>query len=312
VHRIRLASTIKKIAKQTLLVTMSSSNPPRPQPRYYLPTAASPSLPSRSRRQSTTTGNVSLPSSPIRRSPGSLAALRSALQSYHVPDPAEPRTPQRGPRYGASKSSLNLQPEDEGAGSAFRPEMMDALVAIHRVLYRGRQDLEYEGRSLGWVEKGKEVRRVVERWFEGDCGRSTRASSDSSLTRSVVYDHPLVRVSSRQSLLAHLILLHLMSSLYLPSLTPAALIHHARGLTSHLRNWLIGVDDEEPGKEKEAEEEWLGVETGKHEREEDDVNDGSWWRVWDVGADCKEIGAMECYGTSHTHNRYRQLIDERM
>jgi hypothetical protein len=49
-------------------------------------------------------------------------------------------------------------------------EMMNALVEIHRVLYRGKEDLEAEGRSLGWAEQEREVKRVVERWFEGDCG----------------------------------------------------------------------------------------------------------------------------------------------
>jgi len=23
---------------------------------------------------------------------------------------------------------------------------------------------------------------------------------------------------------------------------------------------------------------------------------GRWWKVWDVRADCREIGGMECYG----------------
>jgi hypothetical protein len=25
---------------------------------------------------------------------------------------------------------------------------------------------------------------------------------------------------------------------------------------------------------------------------------GRWWKVWDVRADCREIGGMECYGMS--------------
>lgn len=54
----------------------------------------------------------------------------------------------------------------EGLGQ----EMMDALVEIHRVLYRGREDVRYTGKEqLAWDQQGPEVRRVVERWFEGDC-----------------------------------------------------------------------------------------------------------------------------------------------
>lgn len=52
-------------------------------------------------------------------------------------------------------------------------EMMDALVEIHRVLYRGREDMQSSEGQLKWDEQGKEVRRVVERWFEGDCSEST-------------------------------------------------------------------------------------------------------------------------------------------
>ena len=52
------------------------------------------------------------------------------------------------------------------------------------------------------------------------------------------------------------------------------------------------------GKGKEVEEEWLGLDVGKDEGDEDWEN---WWRVWDVGADCKEIGGMECYGEPKVH-----------
>jgi len=50
--------------------------------------------------------------------------------------------------------------------SPFDPgnEMMDALVDIHRVLYRGRENLEDDNE----LDK-EEIRRVTERWFEGDC-----------------------------------------------------------------------------------------------------------------------------------------------
>jgi hypothetical protein len=50
-------------------------------------------------------------------------------------------------------------------------EMMDALVEIHRVLYRGREDMQWSDGQLKWDAQGQEVRRVVERWFEGDCSK---------------------------------------------------------------------------------------------------------------------------------------------
>ena len=63
---------------------------------------------------------------------------------------------------GRSMSTLDLK---SAASGALGTERMDALVEIHRVLYRGRE--------LGdgsWVNQGAEVRRVIERWFEADCG----------------------------------------------------------------------------------------------------------------------------------------------
>ncbi|KAK8869475.1 hypothetical protein IAR55_000039 [Kwoniella newhampshirensis] len=186
-------------------------------------------------------------------------------------------------------------------------EEMDALVEIHRVLYRGKEDLEMDHRVLKWEDQGKEVKRVVERWFEGDC----------------VYDHPLLRVTSRQSLLMHFILLHLLSTLYLPSITPSALLQHARNLTSRLRNRLLGIDRAHDlskkshiqkkqlllPKEPAEEEEWLGLPLKQGGRgasliEEDNLSDGEededgWWKLWDVRADCKEIGEMECYDGYH-------------
>ena len=67
-------------------------------------------------------------------------------------------------------STLDLRHAASGLGGGLAPEMMDALVEIHRVLYRGKQDLEAEGRLLGRSAQGKELRRVVGRWLEADCG----------------------------------------------------------------------------------------------------------------------------------------------
>jgi hypothetical protein len=58
-------------------------------------------------------------------------------------------------------------------------EMMDAVVEIHRVLYRGNEDLallqiQLEGDAMAWPEQEKEIRRVVNRWFESDAGEFHR------------------------------------------------------------------------------------------------------------------------------------------
>lgn len=122
-------------------------------------------------------------------------------------------------------------------------------------------------------------------------------------TLFTVYDHPLARVSTRQSLLTHFILLHLFSTVYIPSLTPSSVLHHAHNVASRLRNRLVGEDDIEcgPGMSGRGKgkgvaldpEDWLGLSEGA---KEDDVD--GWWRLWEVGAECKEIGAMDCYGVS--------------
>ena len=140
-----------------------------------------------------------------RTSRASLSALRATLQWYQVPSPGSqsPHTPPRGfhrPHTVQSTSSLDIRAPDsedlddldlreamEGmAGSGelgslgmgpehgLGPEKMDALVEIHRVLYRGKEDLEAVGKQLRWAEQGQEVKRVIERWFESDCGEYIR------------------------------------------------------------------------------------------------------------------------------------------
>lgn len=143
--------------------------------------------------------------------------------------------------------------------------------------------------------------------------------------RIVVYDHPLSKVSSRDSLLTHFILLHLLASPSIPSVTPSALRKHALSLANALHARWHGVaanatdkpvapliSDKGKGK-LAAEEEWLGL-----QYDEDAVSpraemrktqeaglaareggaDG-WWRLWDVSAECHEIGGMECYDGYH-------------
>jgi hypothetical protein len=51
--------------------------------------------------------------------------------------------------------------------------LMEGLMEIHRVLYRGGS-----GRK-GIKEDAEEVKRVLEKWFEGDCGMYSRLSERS-------------------------------------------------------------------------------------------------------------------------------------
>lgn len=136
------------------------------------------------------------------RSRSSIAALRAVLQNYQVPPESEV-DPHQYIRHGHGHghghghisseegseelvSELYLDHEHDrpatgseraytrslegrsiGLRSAFEDgnEMMDALVDIHRVLYRGREnvvDLQEEWNS-------EDIGRVVDRWFEGDC-----------------------------------------------------------------------------------------------------------------------------------------------
>jgi hypothetical protein len=172
---------------------LPAQTPPRsksPKSTFYLPSPTT----------TTTTTNplsrvasrhlaISVPTSPHsrhgqghRRSKSSLSALKSALQTYKIPSDGSDVV-----------SDLDLEGSgqvdhgrrDLGLMSPFeRPighEMMDALVDIHRVLYRGREDrVQGEGdgqEGSSWEEQGKEVQRVVERWFEGDCRESPSVSS---------------------------------------------------------------------------------------------------------------------------------------
>jgi hypothetical protein len=112
----------------------------------------------------------------------------------------------------------------------------------------------------------------------------------------IAYDHPLVQLASRSSLSSHFQLLHLLSTLYLPKISPRALLQHSRSITSILKSRILGHDDLPGDLER--------VSVKGKEKALWDVEDtersgmGRWWKVWDVRADCKEIGGMECYGMS--------------
>lgn len=256
-----------------------------------------------------------------RRSRSSLSALKSALQTYQIP--LEPSALGSG---SDGVSELDLEGyahghgrdmrdrEGEGLMSPFERriehEMMDALVDIHRVLYRGREDRGQEGQGgSSWEEQGKEVQRVVERWFEGDCRKFHSMIYILDEADYIVYDHPLVALTSRESILSHFILLHLISSIHLPTLTPNGLVEHARSITSSLKDSILGNNDfgsaelahERPKSVKGKERAWseeLGIGLDVSPHEERVGRQGRWWKAWEVSADCREIGGMECYGMS--------------
>ena len=128
---------------------------------------------------------------------------------------------------------------------------------------------------------------------------------DYALT-TTAYDHPLVRISSRQACLTHFALLHLMSTCYLPSLTPSAILYHVTSLTSRIRSRLLGDGEAEAdveavpskldkkGKMQAVENAWSEI--VEEEKDEVALRQARWWRLWDVSANCKEIGNIDCDG----------------
>lgn len=106
-----------------------------------------------------------------------------------------------------------------------------------------------------------------------------------------------------------------MSTAYLPTLTPSNIIFHVRNVTSRVRARLLGNEEREgerdvrdveqgqvdlKGKKKMVEDEWYGLSPEPEDKNGDEesavAKDGRWFRVWDVSADCREIGNMESYG----------------
>lgn len=125
----------------------------------------------------------------------SLAALRHALHHYRTYSenpttdsltpsaqlPSVPRGQCPPPPPGARPENYDgtayEQSEASGGPVSWDSDMwripgqpLDALIDIHRVLYRGSEFEEGED-NAAWSEHGKEVKRVIEQWFEGDCGK---------------------------------------------------------------------------------------------------------------------------------------------
>ncbi|WVW82668.1 hypothetical protein I302_104679 [Kwoniella bestiolae CBS 10118] len=323
---------------------MNSNNPPR----FYLPSATnSPVYPlSRvhSRAQSDTNASAESSSSSKdalyagrSRSKASISNLRSALELYQIDhhhsevgvnDLTSP-DPNIKAAHNVAGTSTDIQhqegtvPDDRSSlcppspSSSLANSKMDALVEIHRVLYRGKEDLQVKRIELTLKEEVRQVRRVVERWFESDC----------------VYDQPLVHLTSRESLLMHFALLHVFGTVYLPSIRPSAIMFHLKEANSSIRETLLDNSDDphsdlhistkegkskmsntvslpkSPGEEERLLGLGLGMGADNHQPKKTHLdsatkdrmsNDGSknyegWWKLWDVTADCKEIGEMECY-----------------
>ncbi|WWD00988.1 hypothetical protein V866_007926 [Kwoniella sp. B9012] len=267
------------------------------------------------------------------RSRASISNLRSALELYQIdhgvtsPDPSNIAGtstdtdttrghPHEHQQHQAVFSHEDDSPSSLSPSSLIGNSKMDALVEIHRVLYRGKEDLQVKRIELTLREEVDQVKRVVDRWFESDC----------------VYDQPLVHLTSRESMLMHFALLHAFGTVYLPSIRPSALIIHLKEVISLLRISLLPIEEHgkspgAEGKKKESdmielpkspgeEEHLLGLglgmsEAGDHllttrkpslhsSRDHTLLSDGSktydgWWKLWNVTADCKEIGEMECY-----------------
>ncbi|WVQ69676.1 uncharacterized protein L199_007896 [Kwoniella botswanensis] len=267
------------------------------------------------------------------RSRASINNLRSTLELYQIdhgvtsPDlsnlagtSTDTDTTQGHPHEQSQQQEVFNN--DDGSPSSLSPSSlignskMDALVEIHRVLYRGKEDLQVKRIELTLREEVDQVKRVVDRWFESDC----------------VYDQPLVHLTSRETMLMHFALLHAFGTVYLPSIRPSALIIHLKEVISLLRISLLPIEEHgkspgAEGKKKESdmiewpkspgeEEHLLGLGLGmsaadEHllttrkpslhsSRDHTALSDGSktydgWWKLWDVTADCKEIGEMECY-----------------
>ncbi|WVQ77126.1 hypothetical protein IAR50_006809 [Cryptococcus sp. DSM 104548] len=197
--------------------------------------------------------------------------MESQMGGPHGPAPVGP----------APYFNTNVSPD--ACASISQAECLDAVMEIHRILYLGQDGTE----ERVWDDKVQQVRGLLSNCFEQDC----------------VYDTPLSRVSSRSSLLSHFALLHLCSTLYLPSLTPASLVLHARHVTSALMKRVTGIErvdkNEKPSDLAKTdyglEEVWLGL------PEPERLSKGAegWWRLWEVRADCREIGEMECYDGYH-------------
>lgn len=68
-----------------------------------------------------------------------------------------------------------FQPRFQGRARTPSPnptemDIMDALTDIHRVLYLGEEFLDQEGSKKSWEQKVESLRKVIEQYFEGDCG----------------------------------------------------------------------------------------------------------------------------------------------
>lgn len=109
-------------------------------------------------------------------------------------------------------------------------------------------------------------------------------------------------------MLTHFALLQLLATAYVPSFTPSSILHHARSVTSYARRALLGSDSEDLASAQAHEiqlspagqvDEWLQS-SGPQLIRRRKADPNGWWKLWDVSAECRDIGCMECYGGWHS------------
>lgn len=113
----------------------------------------------------------------------------------------------------------------------------------------------------------------------------------------------MVNVTSRQSVITHFILFRLVSTGYIPHLSPSNLVQVISNLTLDLRYHLLGYDVRERNRDIESSPIDLVNTNGKgklidpkwnvgSEMFEKDKDQSRWWRLWDVSANCTDIGNL--------------------
>lgn len=113
-------------------------------------------------------------------------------------------------------------------------------------------------------------------------------------------------------MLTHFALLQLLATAYVPSFTPSSILHHARSVTSYARRALLGSDSDDlaaAGQTHDIQvspsgqvDEWLQS-SGPQLIRRRNADPNGWWKLWDVSAECRDIGCMECYGESSERRR---------
>ena len=133
---------------------------------FYFP-SSSPSAPSHSRTES---GLSRPPFSQVSStSSTSTAALLAARPPMQTDRHLSPHTP---PKH-VIKSDDSISPlQLERQGSTSITNRMDALLDIHRVLYKSRGDAGSPTEGSALEKRPQELRRIMDQYLESDCGKS--------------------------------------------------------------------------------------------------------------------------------------------